>query len=116
MILFLFLLAFYHQYQLSTISCRARTVFLFLASWLFCDVTLETEQTEECMPYNQSDKSLPCYKGVNLFLEELKHVTIIVYSNLYKNQINARALIGQSAVGYCYYKATEKSRVFRIII
>ena len=32
------------------------------------------------------------------------------------NQINARALIGQSAVGYCYYKPTEKSRVFWIII
>ena len=31
---------------------------------------------------------------------------------LYNNQINARALIGQSAVGYCYYKPTEKSRVF----
>ena len=28
------------------------------------------------------------------------------------NQINARAVIGQSAVGYCYYKPTEKSRVF----
>ena len=35
---------------------------------------------------------------------------------LYNNQINARALIGQSAVGYCYYKPTEKSRVFEIII
>ena len=31
---------------------------------------------------------------------------------LYNNQINARALIGRSAVGYCYYKSTEKSRVF----
>ena len=34
------------------------------------------------------------------------------YLQLYNNQINARALIGQSAVGYCYYKPTEKSRVF----
>ena len=33
---------------------------------------------------------------------------------LYNNQINARALIGQSAVGYCAGKPTEKSRVFRI--
>ena len=40
---------------------------------------------------------------------------IIVYYYLYNNQINARALIGQSAVGYCYYKPTEKSRVFWII-
>ena len=31
---------------------------------------------------------------------------------LYNNQINARALIGQSAVGYCYYKPTENLRVF----
>ena len=28
-----------------------------------------------------------CYKGVNLFLEELKHVTIIVYSNTRTVQI-----------------------------
>ena len=38
----------------------------------------------------------------------------IVY--LYNNQIKARALIGQSAVGYCAGKPTEKSRVFWIII
>ena len=38
----------------------------------------------------------------------------IVY--LYNNQINARALIGQSAVVYCAGKPTEKSRVFWIII
>ena len=30
----------------------------------------------------------------------------------YNNQINARALIGQSAVAYCAGKPTEKSRVF----
>ena len=30
----------------------------------------------------------------------------------YNNQINARALIGQSAVVYCASKHTEKSRVF----
>ena len=35
---------------------------------------------------------------------------------LYNNQINARALIGQSAVVYCAGKPTEKSRVFCIII
>ena len=34
---------------------------------------------------------------------------------LYNNQINARALIGQSAVSYYDYKPTEKSRVFWII-
>ena len=31
---------------------------------------------------------------------------------LYNNQINARALIGQSAVVYCASKPTEKLRVF----
>ena len=35
---------------------------------------------------------------------------------LYNNQINANTLIGQSAMGYCAGKPTEKSRVFWIII
>ena len=35
-----------------------------------------------------------------------------IYYLLYNNQINARALIGQSAVVYCASKPTEKSRVF----
>ena len=30
---------------------------------------------------------------------------------IYNNQINARALIGQLAVGYCAGKPAEKSRV-----
>ena len=34
------------------------------------------------------------------------------YYHLYNNQINARALIGQSAVVYCAGKPTEKSLVF----
>ena len=34
------------------------------------------------------------------------------YHSLYNNQINARALIGQSSVGYCAGKPTEKSRGF----
>ena len=41
-----------------------------------------------------------------------QHPARMVYQLLYHNQINARALIGQSAVGYCYYKPTEKSHVF----
>ena len=36
--------------------------------------------------------------------------------NLYNNQINARALIGQLAMVYCAGKPMEKSRVFWIII
>ena len=35
-----------------------------------------------------------------------------IIKTLYNNQINARALIGQSAVGYCAGKPTEKSGVF----
>ena len=34
------------------------------------------------------------------------------YKCLYNNQINAHALIGQSAMGYCASKPTEKLRVF----
>ena len=41
---------------------------------------------------------------------------VVFYHSLYNNQINARALIGQSAVGYCAAKPTEKSRVCWIII
>ena len=35
-----------------------------------------------------------------------------VYGDLHNNQINARALIGQSAMVYCVGKRMEKSRVF----
>ena len=34
---------------------------------------------------------------------------------LYNNQINARALIGQSAVVYCASKTMEKSRGFELL-
>ena len=37
--------------------------------------------------------------------------TELFYWHLYNNQINARALIGQSAVGNCADKPTEKSLV-----
>ena len=36
----------------------------------------------------------------------------VVYFSLYNNHINARALSGQSAMGYCAGKPTEKSHVF----
>ena len=51
-------------------------------------------------------------------IELRRNTTLIIavmhakYAVLYNNQINARALIGQSAVGYCAGKATEKSHVF----
>ena len=38
------------------------------------------------------------------------------WEDLYNNQIYARALIGQSAMGYCAGKPMGKSRVFWIII
>ena len=34
------------------------------------------------------------------------------YNELYNNKINARVLIGQSAMVYCAGKPMEKSRVF----
>ena len=40
----------------------------------------------------------------------------IDYYMLYNNKINARVLIGQSAMVYCAGKPMEKSRVFWIII
>ena len=43
-------------------------------------------------------------------------VFVLSYIKLYNNQVNARALIGQSLVGYCAGEPTEKSRVFWIII
>ena len=39
-------------------------------------------------------------------------VFVLSYIKLYNNQVNARALIGQSLVGYCAGEPTEKSRVF----
>ena len=50
--------------------------------------------------------------GVDQALFPDKLVAEIYHCCLYNNQINAHALIGQSAVGYCYYKPTEKSCVF----
>ena len=42
----------------------------------------------------------------------LCHQLPVLYSLLCNNQINAHPLIGQSAVGYCTGKPTEKLRVF----
>ena len=36
----------------------------------------------------------------------------MIYGSLYNNKINARVLIGQSAMVYCAGKPMEKSRVF----
>ena len=52
---------------------------------------------------------------VTVYLRSVQSLDI-VYLFLYNNQINARALIGQSAMGYCAGKPMEKSRVFWIII
>ena len=37
------------------------------------------------------------------------------HPDLYNNQINARALIGQSAMGYCAGKPTEKSQLGMLV-
>ena len=42
--------------------------------------------------------------------------TIYKYFHVYNNEINARALTGQSAMGYCAGKPMEKALVFWIII
>ena len=39
-------------------------------------------------------------------------VCIVIIRFLYNSKINVRALIGQSARGYCAGKPKEKSRVF----
>ena len=43
---------------------------------------------------------------------EWKQCYFQVHSVLYNNQINARALIDQSAMGYCAGKPMGKSRIF----
>ena len=54
----------------------------------------------------------------NLLIKQLinNDLIIIQYKYLYNNKINARVLIGQSAMVYCAGKPMEKSRVFWIII
>ena len=50
---------------------------------------------------------------VNQYINVVQRVFISLF---YNNQINARAMIGQSAVGYCAGKPTAKSHVLWIII
>ena len=49
-------------------------------------------------------------------LVKLLFLFFLVYLLLYNNKINARVLIGQSAMVYCAGEPMEKSRVFWIII
>ena len=42
----------------------------------------------------------------------IPEITVSAIFHLYNNQVNARALIGQSAMVYCAGKLMEKSRVF----
>ena len=48
--------------------------------------------------------------------QPITHRNLWSIAFLYNNQINAHALIGQSAMVYCAGKPTEKSRVLWIII
>ena len=40
------------------------------------------------------------------------HIDYAKYVHFYNNQVNVRSLIGQSAMGYCAGKPTEKLRIF----
>ena len=51
-----------------------------------------------------------------MFMEHFSQICLLNYYILYNNKINARVLIGQSAMVYCAGKLMEKSRVFSIII
>ena len=48
---------------------------------------------------------------IRVYLSNRPQVSM-VYMHLYNNKINARVLIGQSAMVYCAGKPMEKSRVF----
>ena len=54
-------------------------------------------------------------KNAKSYVNIVSHKSVQYYI-LYNNQIKVCAPIGQSAVGYCAGKPTEKSRVFWIII
>ena len=58
----------------------------------------------------ESDTARP---GQFIFLatEVVFAIVTLLHLYLYNNQINARALIGQSAMSYCASKPMEKSRV-----
>ena len=56
--------------------------------------------------FRSSNRMCSCSYTANIALI----LFILFYIN--DNQINARALIGQSAVGYCAGKTTQKSGVF----
>ena len=47
-----------------------------------------------------------------MWRKTIKHAVSLFYNLLYNNKINARVLIGQSAMVYCAGKPMEKSRVF----
>ena len=53
-----------------------------------------------------------CRKQEPQAQKTIKHAFSMFYTLLYNNKINARVLIGQSAMVYCAGKPMEKSRVF----
>ena len=68
------------------------------------------------VPVNPRKNSATVARGLRILCLSVLPTSHVVYQPLYNNQINAHALIGQSAVGYCAGKPTEKSCVFWIII
>ena len=77
----------------------------------FCTFRSRSQPINDVCVYNVSTS----WEMLIFFLPILKPLTLI-YSTLYNNKINARVLIGQSAMVYCAGKPMEKSCVFWIII
>ena len=57
-------------------------------------------------------KSLCTITKIKTFIINTATSLFALYGYLYNNKINARVLIGQSAMVYCASKPMEKSRVF----
>ena len=66
------------------------------------------------LTFQSVDETLVCDHSNESYWAKLECDT--VYYALYNNEVNARALIGHSAVSYCAGKPTDKLRVFGIII
>ena len=100
-------LLLYISHFLLIISCRhlkhtadkCTCAWEFKKPFIFCFITLRCIQAKITEQLVFSFLSF-----LDHFIQSNKMSFI---GSLYNNQINARALIGQSAVGYCYYKPME---------
>ena len=71
-------------------------------------VFVRVETSRSHLAWSAVDRNLTFFGYQNKLVPILSQVRPGPYCALYNNQINARALIGQSAVGYCAGKPTEK--------